>query len=1068
MSNFALDVNTSQGDIISSLNYALANLGNNTTANTANVLTANTGTGQITTNGNVVAYLYQYMNVAYGNSATGSGFTSNSYNTTYYGVHNNQANVADTNPADYQWTQVAGGFGTTKHLYYQTLGGRQINFNVNTTALPYYTAVQDNTPINLDIVTGTTGANGAPGANGVSGVSTYNFPVYLWANSAPRTPETNTGSWNFTTGMGTPPLDIYGNINAQYNYIDPAATIAWNNVTNSNLVTYTNTINGNTTALTYNFNTVTQNNYARGVLSGPINVQYQYASSPGTPQIYHWANLTVSGGTAYVDLLLVGAGGMGDSLGNISSTHIKQYAGGSGGNVTIASNVAFSPGTYTVYLGGGTIFGVGSNVTQSGPQPYQGVSYSGALTGISQVDQPLYAAYYATPGTAGTVIEKKITANNAYPVTGYGAYSGTYTPTPGNQYSIAGNIATPNYIYDDYLTYYVGANGVPDPWNQISWVGDIQSNGVAFFGGAGGAGGGSYSDPAAAGRGQAHGGLGGGGLGSSYNYPSNTIQSTNATLGTGGGGGGGANLTNPGYGYGAQAYGSPGVAVIRQNQLPTTSYTWSTTIPASPGYGNLYVSYAYAQIQGNVGNTSVLTWSTPQSISGPRGIFTSAYVVTASDPTFYTTDQFTTAFSAPRGNVTPPIGTGFTPLNGDTATFTYRPTNTITTRSYNASVNSWLFANSQVISGNLFVSNSVTASALITTDVYPLNITSQNATFGSYASPGFWMAASNGNARFGGTMSIGNSLTVGNNAVIGNSLLIGNNTIIGSSLAVGNNASIGNNLVVGNNTLVGNSMIIGDNLLVGNNASIGNNLIVGNNAVIGGNLSITGLVTGGNLRANVVNNINIAYGAVGSNQIQALSIGSALLQTGSLISRLFAANSIPGSAFTPNSIPSSALGPGVAGSNIQLAAVNNFSTTTINSPVASKVYYVTGGNISIRANIGDQFQATGNFFDNLQFASDPSPGDTYRLKERIEMFNPDGSSNDFFGIDAPYTYWSDNGYASINPAPVPTVAGAQFTATQQGNVTFAMGISYSILSGSSPTQLNCEGSTMTIIQKIKQ
>ena len=51
MSNFALDVGSSQGDIISSLNYALANLGSTvTTANTAaNVLTANTTTGVIST-----------------------------------------------------------------------------------------------------------------------------------------------------------------------------------------------------------------------------------------------------------------------------------------------------------------------------------------------------------------------------------------------------------------------------------------------------------------------------------------------------------------------------------------------------------------------------------------------------------------------------------------------------------------------------------------------------------------------------------------------------------------------------------------------------------------------------------------------------------------------------------------------------------------------------------------------------------------------------------------------------------------------------------------------------------
>ena len=60
------------------------------------------------------------------------------------------------NPVDYQWTQVVGGFGTTKFLYYSTFGGRQIQFTAATSAPNvYYAQVQDGVAINLDYVTAT-------------------------------------------------------------------------------------------------------------------------------------------------------------------------------------------------------------------------------------------------------------------------------------------------------------------------------------------------------------------------------------------------------------------------------------------------------------------------------------------------------------------------------------------------------------------------------------------------------------------------------------------------------------------------------------------------------------------------------------------------------------------------------------------------------------------------------------------------------------------------------------------------------------------------------------------------
>jgi len=210
--NFALTTASPNVNIIQSLNYLLATQANSaaTTGNinyNGNVLIANTTTGVISgvtntgaTQVGVISYLYGYVEVAYANTATGGGFTSNCTNQLYYGVHNTNSPALDTNPVDYQWTQVAGGgFGNTKYLYYTTGGGNTINFAVgNTAPNSTYSAVIDNTPILLATVSNTlvsTGAiqpqaatqavfNSASGQvtklNYVNGNSNPSSSTYLW------------------------------------------------------------------------------------------------------------------------------------------------------------------------------------------------------------------------------------------------------------------------------------------------------------------------------------------------------------------------------------------------------------------------------------------------------------------------------------------------------------------------------------------------------------------------------------------------------------------------------------------------------------------------------------------------------------------------------------------------------------------------------------------------------------------------------------------------------------------------------------------------------------------------
>jgi len=176
--NFGITSATPYTNVIQSINYLLATQGtangnsnssSNSSGFTGNVLTANLVTGVISTVSNTgatvvsaVSYLYPYIDVKYGNSATGAGFTSNCVNTNYYGVHNTQTPVEDSNPADYSWTQVAGGFGTNKILYFTTGGGNTINFYPgNAAPYSYYSPVVDNQPILLSLVSNTLVSTGA-------------------------------------------------------------------------------------------------------------------------------------------------------------------------------------------------------------------------------------------------------------------------------------------------------------------------------------------------------------------------------------------------------------------------------------------------------------------------------------------------------------------------------------------------------------------------------------------------------------------------------------------------------------------------------------------------------------------------------------------------------------------------------------------------------------------------------------------------------------------------------------------------------------------------------------------
>ena len=143
---FSLDSLPTPSEISGAINYLLSNL--------TPGLVSNQSTGEVTQDGNIVSYIYKYIAVKYADSADGgTNFSDSPTGRLYYGTNNSNSANESTNPADYLWKLVAGGgFGSTKYLWYQTTGGRQINFEVNTQR-PNVGWVSVNTAaIDLDVI----------------------------------------------------------------------------------------------------------------------------------------------------------------------------------------------------------------------------------------------------------------------------------------------------------------------------------------------------------------------------------------------------------------------------------------------------------------------------------------------------------------------------------------------------------------------------------------------------------------------------------------------------------------------------------------------------------------------------------------------------------------------------------------------------------------------------------------------------------------------------------------------------------------------------------------------------
>ena len=150
---FALDQDPTTLEISDAINYLLANL--------TSGFTANQQTGQVFgPGGSVTSYLYKYLSVKYADSFDGTvNFVNTPTDRLYYGLRNSDSSIESTNPADYVWYKVTGGFSTNKFLYYTVTGGRRIDLIVAMAAPSALWQPESGTAIDLDVISSADGAS---------------------------------------------------------------------------------------------------------------------------------------------------------------------------------------------------------------------------------------------------------------------------------------------------------------------------------------------------------------------------------------------------------------------------------------------------------------------------------------------------------------------------------------------------------------------------------------------------------------------------------------------------------------------------------------------------------------------------------------------------------------------------------------------------------------------------------------------------------------------------------------------------------------------------------------------
>jgi len=381
---------------------------------------------------------------------------------------------------------------------------------------------------------------------------------------------------------------------------------------------------------------------------------------------------------------------------------------------------------------------------------------------------------------------------------------------------------------------------------------------------------------------------------------------------------------------------------------PPTGWTNS---PVSTNLNPIWATAAQAYSSDPEGTWVAIagSWSTPVQytgaggVDGERGFIPMGYVLTTQNPTTSpgnTQANLTAAFSAARTNVVAPIGTGYAPISGDTASFTWESNTAVNTVYTYSSGNVWQPADGQIINGNVFVTGSVNAAKLNANDVYALNLRGGNVTVGTYSGTGYWFQASTGNAYVAGNLVIGNNANIGNNLTIGNSV-----TIQGVTL---NGALVAN--IVSASQLTPNAVVAGkiaaDAVTAGTIASGG---------VVAGDIA-SGAVTNGTIATGAVTAGTIAAGAVTAGTIAADAVTAGTIAAGAVQANSISANTMSGNIIVANTMAGNVIIANTLSGDAVIANTLNASKITANTITATQISsaYIYAGNIvSFGANVGN-------------------------------------------------------------------------------------------------------------------
>jgi len=173
-------------------------------------------------------YIEKYLSVAYADSITGTGFTLNPRNKSYYGLYNQSSSTPSSTASNYTWYLANPTFSTNKFLIYSNRSSRRFSFATDNAAyasgtasfVPTTTALYDPTTwsaiiddtniIDLDLRTGqliTTGTT-STGAGQVSIINTTDGQVV----AALQQFLDFGGPSTFTGSASTITIDIYGRV----------------------------------------------------------------------------------------------------------------------------------------------------------------------------------------------------------------------------------------------------------------------------------------------------------------------------------------------------------------------------------------------------------------------------------------------------------------------------------------------------------------------------------------------------------------------------------------------------------------------------------------------------------------------------------------------------------------------------------------------------------------------------------------------------------------------------------------------------------------------------------------